>query len=212
MFMKQGRTPCFFFWVSHKNVVKSLYMMSRNSVDNLKMLLTKAKQGDQNAFGDIYSNYFVPVYRYIYIRTGRRREDAEELTQEVFLRVFGSLSNLKIGDTNPLAYFFTSARNILIDFYRKSGRVEQVEEEILDNVKYEGASAAQLTERRELGEAIAEAMEILTDDQREVITLKFINELENKEIAEITGKKEEAIRQLQKRALARLRQYLTNNN
>lgn len=183
-------------------------MVIENSVENLKILLNKAKQGDQNAFGDIYNSYFVPLYRYIYVRVGRRREDAEELTQEVFLRIFGNLDNLQVGKSNPLAYFYTAARNILIDFYRKSGKSDvAAPEEAMELVEDTGQSPAEFVESEENSKMVREAINYLTEEQQEVIILKFINELGNREIAEVTGKTEEAIRQLQHRALVKMREF-----
>jgi RNA polymerase sigma-70 factor (ECF subfamily) len=95
----------------------------------------------------------------------------------------------------------------VIDFYRKNGREQTIISEVLEEIKDEKQDIANFIEKDEDGKMVRDAIKILTDDQQEIITLKFINELENKEIAELIGKKEEAIRQLQHRALENLREY-----
>lgn len=175
----------------------------------LMELIKLAQQGDQDAFSDIYNNYFVPIYRYIFIRTGRRREEAEELTQEVFLRVFSNLKKFEFVGANPLSYFFTIARNLLTDYYRKNSHKEIISEDVLESAVYEGESPQRFVEKQEISKIVNEAIKILTDEQQEIIILKFINELENREIAELIGKSEEAIRQTQHRSLQKMREYIS---
>ena len=91
-----------------------------NEID-AKELMRLAKDGDSEAFGLLYSKYFVPVFRYIYLRL-KNKEEAEDLAQTVFLRVYKSLTRFRDQGKEPLAYFFTIARNAIIDYWRKKKR------------------------------------------------------------------------------------------
>ncbi len=174
--------------------------------DDPKTLIMRAKEGDTRAFEELYTLFYTPVFRYIYLRT-KSKEEAEDLAQTVFLKTFKSISRFESGASAPLAYFFTVARNTVIDHWRKQGRVIY-DDEIVSKKADEIIEGNSDTAKRETKEIIAEAMESLTEDQREIITYRFIHELDTKEICKATGKKEEAVRQLQSRALKTMREYL----
>jgi len=94
----------------------------------------------------------------------------------------------------------------VIDYWRKKKEVDISDiEEIFENIPSSGKTPEESLESYEIAEKVKQAIKNLTDEQQEVIILKFINDLSNKEIAELIGKSEEAIRQLQCRALKALR-------
>lgn len=172
-----------------------------------RVLMRLAKEGDAEAFAKIYEAYFVPVFRYIYLRI-KERQDAEDLAQTVFLKVYQSVSRFEEQNRSPLAYFFTVARNTVIDHWRKKKAV------LLENPEKEVAETPQVAEnpedivqKNEIANTLQQAIQELTEEQQSVIILKFINELPNKEISSVMQKSEEAIRQLQCRAIKALRQY-----
>lgn len=166
-----------------------------------------AKEGDAEAFGRLYELYFTPVYRYTYLRT-KSKEEAEDLTQVVFIKVFKSIGGFKEQNKQPLAYFFTVARNTVIDHWRKK-------KEILVDMPIETGAAIEeqtdspidLIDKKANAQVIYKAIETLTEDQQEVVILKFINDLTTAEIATVLEKKEDAVRQLQCRALKILKLY-----
>lgn len=175
---------------------------------NLKALMRLAKEGNTDAFAKIYEVYFVPVFRYIYLRVKERR-DAEDLTQTVFLKVYQTISRFEEQNRSPLAYFFTVARNTVIDHWRKKKAV------LLENPEKENVESQQtiedtedIVQKNEIADMLQQAIQALTEEQQSVIILKFINDLPNKEISNIMQKSEEAVRQLQCRAIKALRQYL----
>jgi len=157
-------------------------------------------------FKNIYENYFTPIYRYIYFRV-KNRDDAEDLTQTVFLKAYKSIPDLQKITDRPLAYFFTIARNTVIDHWRKKKDI-LIEEDILDKIPTNNLNPQEMAEKTEIETMIRRAIKQLTDDQQEVIILKFINELSNQEISKLLNKSEDAIRQLQCQALKALRQNL----
>lgn len=182
-----------------------------NSPQFAKSVLNKAVSGDKKAFGFLYDLYFTPVFRYIYLRT-KNKEEAEDLAQSVFLKAYKSIQNFEDTGKSPLAYFFTIARNTVIDFWRKKKDLLFGDDEtVMANIPDIAPSPHELSERKDTILGLREALRTLTDEQQEVIILKFINELSNKEIADILDKTEESIRQLQFRALKALRDYCKNS-
>lgn len=172
------------------------------------ILMEKAKQGDTEAFGRIYELYFTPVFRYVLLRI-RNKEESENITQEVFLKVFKVIDRFEERGKSPLNLFFTVARNALIDFWHKKKDllIEDLEQEFTP-INHQEFDPGRSVERSFLNETIKKALEILTDEQREIIELRFFVGLKTKEIAELLEKKEEAIRQMQCRALRALKEKI----
>lgn len=178
--------------------------------DEIKQLLIRAKSGDAEAFGLVYNEYLTPIYRYIYLRV-RDKELANDLTQDVFIKVFNSLESFTIRSTSPLAYFYTVARNILVDNYRKKKSVILGEEELEMRMIDEDDPEKQAIVKDTIN-TLSQALENISSNEAEALTLKFIEDYSNKEIAEIMGKSEEAVRQLQSRGMKALRTILKKEN
>lgn len=186
----------------------SLYMtgIPTNHEDEF-LLLEQAKGGDATAFGELYRLYFAPIYRYIYFRV-KHAEEAEDLTQSVFTRVYASLDRYEHRGSPLLAFLYTVARNAIIDYWRKKKSVTFDDPEHLQ-AEIDAAQKIVPELQDPFDSAtLRSAIQRLTDDQQEVVVLRFINDLPNRDIAEQLGKSEEAIRQLQSRALKALRQIL----
>jgi len=182
-------------------------MEDERSKKDPKILIQLAKQGDKEAFDLLYDMYFVPVFRYVYFRVDSKTE-AEDLVQEVFIRVYKNLEKFQDRNKSPLAYFFTVARNLIIDYWRNKKEKLFDKEDILTGLPDKNSDPLQLIEKKETQKAIRKEIKDLTPEQQEVIVLKFINGMSNKEIAILLNKTEEAIRQLQCRALKILRKKL----
>ena|SRR5579884_834426 len=170
-----------------------------------KKLIDKAKNGDKDAYGQLYSEFYLPVFRYIYFRINQK-EEAEDLTQTVFLKAYTSIERYQSRSVDPLAYFYTIARNVVIDYYRRKKELSLESNlgqamEIPD--KKENIEATFI--QKENAEKVQQAISKLPLDQKEVIILKFINDLNNAEIARLLGKNEATIRQIQHRALKALK-------
>lgn len=181
--------------------------MNQDFLNNPSLLMQKAREGDTEAFGELYKFYFTPVFRYVYFRV-RNKEDAEDLVQAVFLKVFQTVSNFRDKGKNPLAYFMTTARNTLIDHWRKKKDIIlENNHEIFTKIPDSARNVQEEAEQRDFSKEISASMKNLTDEQQEIIVLKFFSDLNNKEIAEITGKTEEVVRQMQVRALKALKKY-----
>ncbi len=178
------------------------------SLQDPKELILAAKNGSTAAFGQLYELYFTPVYRFILFRV-RNQQEAEDLAQTVFLRVYQSVGNFEERGYSPLTYFFTIARNAVIDHWRKKKAfLDDAEGTLFATIPDNKESAHDAADREHRMEQIRKALPALTEEQQEVITLKFLNGLSNKEISAILNKNEDAVRQLQSRAVKALREIL----
>jgi RNA polymerase sigma-70 factor (ECF subfamily) len=170
-------------------------------------LLQRARQGDESALSAIYEQCHAPIYRYIYFRV-RNGPLAEELAAEVFVRMVNRIGSLKDRGRPVLAWLYTIARNLVIDHQRRSklftwSPLQEEMEATADE------HPVQVAENRQAMAELAQALDQLTEIQRRVIILKFIEGCSNQEIATMLGKDEGAIKSLQHRALGALRRALS---
>lgn len=172
--------------------------------DNLKELILLAKSGDENAFDEVYRTYYTPLFRYIFSRI-RDRNEAQDMTQTVFMKIWQAIASWDSGHTSPIAFFFTVARNTIIDHFRKNSNKEIVSDEVVEIFATTQGSSEAESNNNELKEVMSQSIQTLSQDQQEVINLIYTNDLTYKEIADITGKREDAIRQIHSRAIKKLR-------
>jgi RNA polymerase sigma-70 factor (ECF subfamily) len=161
-------------------------------------LIRKAKSGDARAFGRLYDATLDRIYRYVFFRV-TDTELAEDLTSQVFLKAWENLGRYKPGGPF-VAWLYTIARNTVIDHYRTRKQSVPLDQAV---IKLDPALDEKVDLKHDIG-ILQEAMQELTDDQREVLTLRFLAEMETGEIAERMQKSEGAIRALQMRALQAL--------
>ncbi len=173
--------------------------------DDLHALVERVKNGDSVAFDELYTLVFTPIYRYVYFRV-KRKEDAEDITQTVFLKAFQSLSGFTNRGVSPLAYFYSIARNSVIDHWRKKGEMlfGDMGDGVFD-IPDSSGSERRILEKMWADEIVQEGMGVLTPLEAEALTLKFMHDLPNKEIAFLLEKTEEAVRQLQSRGIRKMR-------
>src|SRR3989338_277965 len=127
-------------------------------------LMERAQNGDTLAFGELYNAYFTKVFRYIYVRV-KNKVEAEDLTHNVFLKVFESASKFKNVGISPLAYFFTVARNTVINAWRKKKEYLFAEPEVAFENIVSTENLVENIEKKETAEEIRQVLENLTDDQ-----------------------------------------------
>ncbi len=166
-------------------------------------LIAQARQGDARALSAIYDQYAEKIYIYFYHRLGDRQL-AEDLTGDVFVRMVEAADTPRFADTSLSGWLYRIAHNLLVDHFRKQREEVALSEEL--PMTGEGSAAA--AERMLAQDGLRKALERLTEDQRQVIVLRFGEGLTAREVAEIMGKQENAIWQLQHRALNSLRRAL----
>jgi RNA polymerase sigma factor (sigma-70 family) len=179
---------------------------SRMPLADEPQLVRQAKTGDSEAFGSLYDAYLERIYRFVYFRV-EDQQTAEDITSQVFLKAWENLGRFHIGGAPFLAWLYTIAHNAVIDYYR-TRKVTAA----LDDVRLSDPGHAEIVENGidsavEM-DSIKIALQTLTDDQRQVLLLKFIDEMSNEEIARHLGKREGAIRALQMRGLKALAKRL----
>lgn len=185
------------------------YISMNDEADNqtlyLQNLMREAKHGNSHAFEAIYEEYYTPLFRYIRSRV-RNTADADDITQTVFMRIWSGLPKWNESHTSPTAFFFHIARNIIIDTFRKKSYSEVVSNEIVSvKIETESVHPNLDTSQDVEAEKILSYVKELSDEQQEILSLLYTNDLSYREIAEILGKNEDAIRQTHSRAIKKLR-------
>jgi RNA polymerase sigma-70 factor, ECF subfamily len=170
-------------------------------------LVTLAQQGDGEAFGEIYDAYVDTIYRYVYYRVGSHAL-AEDLTSETFLRALRRIDSFSWQGKDIGAWFTTIARNLVADHVKSSRfRLEVTTADMLDADRAdEGIEGEVLT--RLQNAALLDAVKALKAEQQECIVLRFLQGLSVAETAEVMGRTEGAIKQLQLRAVRALAKLL----
>ena len=172
--------------------------------------LIEAQNGDAESFGLLYTRYAEGIFRYLLVHLDNRL-DAEDLTEDVFLRAWKALSQFRPQGIPFSAFLFRIARNALIDFYRRSAREKQLvsldeADEGQELAVTLGDDPSGQVERREL----VSALRSLKAEYRMVIGLRFFSGLSPEETAKVMNRSVGAVRVLQFRALAVIRLKLKN--
>jgi RNA polymerase sigma-70 factor, ECF subfamily len=166
-------------------------------------LVELARGGDSEAFGLLYDHYHPQVYRFLYYRVGSQTL-AEDLTSDTFFRALRSMSSFRWQGKDFGAWLMTIARNLTTDHY-KSGknRLEVTTEDMSPHDSAtEGPESAVLASLT--NEALMEALRKLPIEQQECLVMRFLQSLSIAETAQIMGRSEGAIKQLQLRAVRNL--------
>jgi RNA polymerase sigma-70 factor, ECF subfamily len=162
-------------------------------------LLVEAAQRDPRRFAELYQRNFSRVYAYVSKRVPSR-EEAEDITSEVFHQALAKIGGFEWRGAPFAAWLFRIAANAITDRWRTTGR--ESNELVADPAD---ESTAKDIERRAL---LFELVESLPDDQRRVVTMRFVEQKKIREIAQELGRTEGAVKQLQFRALENLRARL----
>jgi len=174
-------------------------------------LLEKAQSGDEEAFALLYEDFYTPIFRFV-LKKVSDVDLAEDLTQTVFMKAWKADNGLAKNHPSPLAYFYTVARNLVTDHYRKKKTVllegSDEEEDKLQALPSEEPDPQELLETAEAQTFVKNLLGGIKTEYREVLDLKFLKGYSNAEVAEKLGKTEMNIRQIQVRALRKLKSQL----
>jgi RNA polymerase sigma-70 factor, ECF subfamily len=181
---------------------------TRNADDpEQQALLEKASRAETAALGEIYDQYAEKIYAYIYHRVGQA-ELAEDLTGQVFMRMLEAIRAGQGWKTSFSGWLYRIAHNLVIDHYRRRGRATFVDiDEVppISTTDGEPAGSVQASMDRE---NLRAALRQLTEEQAQVITLRFLEDLSIAEVSAIMDKNEGAIKALQYRAVLALRRIM----
>ena len=169
-------------------------------------LVQRARQGEQEAFAQLYENHFDKIFRYVVLKI-RNQAEAEDMTQQVFIKAYESIGSYQSQGVPFTAWLFRIAHNQMVDYVRKQSKKPTVpldeSLQIMDDcdVEHEVETKIEM-------EKVVLATAKLTKAQREVISLRFAGGLSITEAAKTMRKSEGAIKALQHSAILALRKTL----
>jgi RNA polymerase sigma-70 factor (ECF subfamily) len=179
---------------------------SARELDLQAELVRRAKERSPHAWASIYEQNFPRIFRYIHARTGNR-ETAEDLASTVFLEALKSIDGYRYAGKPLLAWLYRIARNVVNYHHRASFRKRGDATECSLDAATGGSGSVPFP-----GVAghvdLMRALDRLSQDQREVIILRYFVGLTTPEVATVTGRKERAVYSLQARAIKALRRQL----
>jgi RNA polymerase sigma-70 factor, ECF subfamily len=173
---------------------------------DVRRLVERAQRGDREALEELYLMYFDRIYSYLQMSVGNRH-DAEDLTNQTFVKMLESIERFEWRKVPISAWLFRIAHNLAMDHFRANRRW-QPEEEPPEPHGSEVRSAEEEALQSIGRQSMLELIEGLSTDQQQVLTLKFVFNFPNADVATILGKTEGAIKSLQHRALASLQREL----
>lgn len=175
-------------------------------IETPERLLIEAAQRDPSRFAELYELNFSRVYAYIARRVGNR-EDAQDLTAEVFRGALANLGKFEWRGIPFAVWLLKMAANAIADRWKRAAR--ETGNPSPDAAQEIGAPELEEIERRA---QLFQLVKRLPQDQRRVIDLRFAEEKSIREIAQVLGRTEGAVKQLQFRALEALRQRMGKAN
>lgn len=159
----------------------------------------------ESELSGLYEEYYDRIARYAFVHIGEKN-DAEDIAGEVFLKALKSLDSYQERGVPMQAWLFKIAHNMVVDYLRKKSKfkTQEIEADVLpveeDPVK--------ITENKMEMENVQQAMQKLSPDQRQIISLRFMGGLASKEVAAIMNKTDGAVREMQRAAIEKLRLIL----
>jgi len=188
-------------------------LMSDNLIQKFKdkQALSRLKSRDKDAFIKVYDDNVKEIHRFVYFKIGNE-EEANDLTSMIFLKAWNHIQNKTMEDASTLrALLYKIARNTIIDYYRENGNKVTAsldDEEHRIEVIDETQNPQERLDQEGNLELIKRQLPLLKEEYREVIIMRFINDLSLPEIAEVSGKKLGNVRVLLHRALNALRELV----
>lgn len=161
--------------------------------------ISRARDYDPIAYGEIYERYFNGVYKFIYYRIGDQNL-AEDMTMTVFVKALEAIDTFTFRGVPFSAWLYRIAHNLIVDNYRRQPKqpMLSLEEKLITT----GEDSATVLDSEFTHQALKQALSVLTDDQQRVLLLKFVDGLNNQEVGRVLGKTEGAVKSLQHRAIA----------
>ncbi len=183
--------------------------MSQLPHSQLQALVVQAQKGDADAFGQIYELTLNDIFRYVYFKV--KSEDASDLCEDIFLKAWEMLHQYKQQQQVSFrAWLFTIARNIVIDYYRKNRETVSLEvaaELPSSDERMEPEWQVDLTLNVE---QLRTGIQQLSEEQQQVVLLRYMEDFSYAEMSDVLGKTEGAIRIIVHRALKELHNILKN--
>jgi RNA polymerase sigma-70 factor (ECF subfamily) len=178
---------------------------SRPDRDEERRLVHRAVAKDQAAFAELYDRHVVRVYRHIYYLVGDARE-AEDLTAQTFLKAWEAIGRYKERGAPIVAWLLRIAHNLTVSYLRSKRDHSELDDGYVDQKR--AGNPEEVLEQSSDERSVREAVMQLRDEQRQVIMLRFVEEMGYQEVAQVIGKSVPAVRVIQHRALGNLRKIM----
>jgi len=163
----------------------------------------------QAQFSKIYDANIEKIYRFVFLRVNSK-ESAQDLTSETFTKCWDSFKANPDNIKNPRAFLYKTAKNLVIDHYRRQGRVQTVAADLADiQIADPKADFAQKAILASDMEAVRKAMGSMNEDYQNAIIWRYLEEMPVKEVCQLLERSEEATRVLLHRAMKDLRNRLS---
>ncbi|HEY7207594.1 MAG TPA: sigma-70 family RNA polymerase sigma factor [Gaiellaceae bacterium] len=176
----------------------------------MRKLVDRAQQGDRDALEELYLIHFDRIYSYLHVSVGNRH-DAEDLTTQTFLKMLESIGKFRWRSAPFSAWLFRIAHNLAMDHFRARRRWQPEEE--VPEPPGEAEPSAELKAMQSIGRrSLLQMIEGLSPEQQQVLTLKFVFNFPNADVATVLGKTEGAVKSLQHRALVSLEKQLASGS
>jgi len=174
-----------------------------------QQLVTEAQQSNEG-FGKLYDYYFPKVYAFVAFKTNSR-DDAEDLTSEIFMKVLENIHNFEWRGIPFTGWLFKIARNTLNTYYAHHAKTatKDIDEVYGLSEDEEKTSPLKKAQKSELAEKVGEVMKELPERELTVVQLKFFSQLNNREIMHVTGLSESNVAIILYRTLRKIKPDLT---
>lgn len=178
-------------------------------VSEIKQEVRRAARGDQDSAALLFDHYHPRLFRYALVRVGDR-QIAEDIASETFVRVLRDLDRFRWRGAGFDGWLFRIAHNLVVDHFRRSDREVLLEEPETGFPGIELHTPESILLADESSRELQTMLEGLSPEQRDVIALRFAAGLDTHQTAAALGKKANAVRQMQFRALESLRQRMSH--
>lgn len=182
-----------------------IYLIMMDNAE--EFALVKRAQVNLDAFGQLYRHYVKRIYNYHYRHTGDVIE-AEDLTSQTFYRALRGIKKYRDQGVPFQAWLFRIAHNLVVNWYRDHGRRKLVSLDDVDPLLSESRGPQARLETAEEQQQLLDVIEMLPEDRKTLIILKFVEKMTNVEIGVVLGKTEGAVKALYHRTLTNLRQLM----
>lgn len=178
---------------------------------NEEDILTRASQGDRDAFGLLYERYLDRIFNYVYYRTGNLH-DAEDLTARVFQRAMNHIKNYTDRGVPFSAWLYRIAHNLVANWHRDRSRRQEIPINDVPVLPSKGDHPERNLVRSQEQSALLRLIRRLPPERQNLLILKFVENMSNAEIGAIMGRSEGAVKSLYHRTLLALRDQLGDQN
>jgi len=168
-------------------------------------IIKKVLNGNTRAYGELYERYLDEIFRYVYYRAARNRQEAEDLAQTVFVKAWEVIMKNKTKEYHFRGLLYQIARNMAIDRWRTQKETVPLDDIPDDGMEDDSPDPEEHSIQRERTEKLAARIHELEPRMQDVIICRFINELSHAETAKMLGLTEGHVRVLQHRALKKIR-------